>query len=108
MTQMEATVRHWFEHYVLNPFGPVQQHFSRSWIDDKAHSQPEFADSLRVVALEALDRVDANRARRALRALAIVGRMQDLARIEELLSEGDNPISADAWATISEIKRRAV
>ena len=108
MNRMEATVRHWFEHYVLHSFGPVPHHLSRGWIEEKAHSRPEFTDSLRLVALESLDRLDANRVRRALSALAIVGHVEDLARIEELLSEKDNPVSADARATISEIKRRAV
>ena len=105
---MEAFVQHWFGHYVLNRYGPLQSHFSREWIEKAARSREGFADALRMFALESLDGADAIPVRRGLNALAIVGRTGDLSRIEELAADRDDSISEEARTTIAAIQRRAV
>jgi hypothetical protein len=108
MTPMEGFVHHWFLHYTLNHFGPLQSQYSREWIEEAARSHPGFADALRMFALQSLDGSEAIPVRRGLNALAIVGRTEDLLRIEDLLGDRDKSISAEARTTIAEIKRRAV
>ena len=108
MTRMEALAQHWFGHYALNCFGPLQRHFSRESIEEAARSRAGFADALRIFALESLDGPDPIPVRRGLSALAIVGHTEDLLRIEELLADRNQSISAEARTTIFEIKRRAV